>query len=224
MSAGSLYVAKQSYDLSVLRDERELAEKLPAIDIQMRPAGVSTLAITIAVTNRAEFNITPIDITALHSFETGSLYLADDTQSIDKLSSTLSLSSMGSIPSQKTVVTKATLTGVTDGKYEQFSPGLELAFLVRVRLADQQDTIQEITLVRRILAPTRNFQPDPTPQIFLDAIMRMKEEQKNKQLILYSVFVLVAGAAPIALLFYLRRRRVNRTESRNQENAQDNIG
>ena len=73
VSGGSLYISKRSLDLSAAKDERELRDKEPAIDVQVRPAGVSTASITISVLNRADVNITPLDITVEHSFEIGDL-------------------------------------------------------------------------------------------------------------------------------------------------------
>jgi hypothetical protein len=83
VSGGSLYISKRSLDLSAAKDERELRDKEPAIDVQVRPAGVSTASITISVLNRADVNITPLDITVEHSFEIGDLYLSSAKQSID---------------------------------------------------------------------------------------------------------------------------------------------
>jgi hypothetical protein len=71
-----VYFAKQTYNVNAAKEDRVLREKLPAIDVQVRPAGVSTAAITISVLNRADVNITPLDITVEHSFEIGDLYLS----------------------------------------------------------------------------------------------------------------------------------------------------
>lgn len=57
LSGCSLYVAKRAYDLSIVRDQRELPDKKPAIDLQLRPAGVSTLSVTIEIINRSDINI-----------------------------------------------------------------------------------------------------------------------------------------------------------------------
>jgi hypothetical protein len=41
LSAGSLIYTKRSYDLNAAKEERELRDKEPAIDIQIRPLGAS---------------------------------------------------------------------------------------------------------------------------------------------------------------------------------------
>jgi hypothetical protein len=92
-----LYISKRSLDLSAAKDERELRDKEPAIDVQVRPAGVSTASITISMLNRADVNITPLDIMVEHSFEIGDLYLSSAKQSANLLKSSLSLSPMGTI-------------------------------------------------------------------------------------------------------------------------------
>jgi hypothetical protein len=130
---------------SVAKDQRELKDKQPAIDVQIRPAGISNLSVTIFITNRADIDRSPLDIVAENSVEAGSLNFANDRQSIDKLSSSLSLTSMGPIVPKGRSPTEATLSGVTDGRFEQFRPGLELEFTVRIRFADQKDTIEQIS-------------------------------------------------------------------------------
>jgi hypothetical protein len=75
ISAASLVVSKCSYDLTVARDQRELMEKLPALDVQVRPEGGISAALTISIANRGDINIMPLDITAEHSFEAGELFL-----------------------------------------------------------------------------------------------------------------------------------------------------
>jgi hypothetical protein len=97
VSCGSLYVSKRSYDLSAAKDEREIMDKMPAIDVQVRPAGGSSASVTISIINRADINIAPLDITVEHSFEIGDLYLSSAQQSIDLLKSALSLSPIGTI-------------------------------------------------------------------------------------------------------------------------------
>src|ERR1700722_1989538 len=185
LSSASFYVAKRSYDITAAKDARELSEKKPTVDIQMRPTGVSTLAVNIAILNRADVNISPLDVTAEHSLEMGSLYFGNAQQSIEKLSPTLSLRSMGSIAPKGVGTLKATLAGVTDGKFEQFKPGLSLEFTVRIRFADQQDTIKESTIVRRILAPTGGDpELQPTPKCFL---MQSRRQKKLREIIRFSL-------------------------------------
>ncbi|MGA8999847.1 MAG: hypothetical protein WB463_18380, partial [Pseudolabrys sp.] len=49
LSCGSLYFSKVSYDLSSSKEEREQGDKIPAVDIQVRPAGASSAAVTVSV-------------------------------------------------------------------------------------------------------------------------------------------------------------------------------
>jgi hypothetical protein len=153
VSFRSLHIAELSYDLSATKDQRELMDKLPAIDVQVRPDGATSAAMTISIANRGGINIKPLDITAEHSFEAGELYLSSAQQSIDRLKTSLSLASMGTIAPKGIGVLKARLSGATDGKDDRFVPGLELRFAVRVRFADEQDNIRNFTVVRRILPP-----------------------------------------------------------------------
>jgi hypothetical protein len=62
VSCGSLYISKRSYDLSAAKEERELRDKMPAIDVQIRPDGVAAASATISIINRADINIAPLDI------------------------------------------------------------------------------------------------------------------------------------------------------------------
>jgi hypothetical protein len=149
----SLYVSTLSYDLNSAKDQRELRDKMPAIDVQLNPAGMSSAAVTIAITNRADINIAPLDITVEHSFEAGELYLSSAKQKVDLLKSSLSLAPIGSIAPKGVGKLKAWVSGVTDGKEDSFTPGLELVFDVRIRFADEQDTIKTIPITRRILPP-----------------------------------------------------------------------
>jgi hypothetical protein len=151
VSCGSFYVSKKSYDLSVAKDEREMRAKMPAIDVQIRPIGASSASVVISIINRADINIAPLDIRVDHSFEAGDLYLASAQQSVDKLRSSLSLQAMGPIAPKGIGTMKATLSGVTDGKWDSLTPGLELQFTLRIRFADDQDTVQPFTVIRRII-------------------------------------------------------------------------
>jgi hypothetical protein len=123
ISCGSLYVSKRSYDLSVARDERELRDKMPAIDVQIRPRGASAASLVISIINRSDINIAPLSLTVEHSFEAGELYLSNAQQSLDSLKSSLNLQAMGTIAPKGTGTLKATLAGATDGK----SDSLELS-------------------------------------------------------------------------------------------------
>lgn len=151
VSAASFYVSKRSYDLTVAKDARELRDKLPAVDVQVRPIGVSAASMVISIINRADTNIAPLDVKVDHSFEAGDLYLSDAQQSVDKLLSSLNLQSMGTVPPKGKATVKATLSGVTDGKWDSLTPGLELQFTFRIRFADDQDTVQTFGIVRRII-------------------------------------------------------------------------
>jgi hypothetical protein len=148
-----LYLAKLSYNLNAAKDEREIRDTMPAIDVQVRPDGVSTASVTISIINRAAINIAPLDITAEHSFEFGDLYLSSAQQNLDLLKSSLSLSPMGTIAPKDIGNLKVRASGVKDGKDDRFTPGLELQFNVRIRFADEQDSIRTFPIIRRILSP-----------------------------------------------------------------------
>jgi hypothetical protein len=124
---------------------------MPAVDVQIRPTGASSASMVISIINRADINIAPLEIEVDHSFEAGDLYLSDAQQSVDKLLSSLSLRAMGTIVPKGVGTMKATLSGVTDGKWDSLTPGLELQFTLRIRFADEQDTIQTFSIVRRII-------------------------------------------------------------------------
>lgn len=160
ISAASLMYSKRSYDLSAARDERELMDKLPALDVQVRPDGATSAALTISIANRGDVNIVPLDITAEHSFEAGELYLSSAQQSVDSLKTALSLASMGTLAPKAVGSLKARLSGVTDGKDNRFVPGLELRFSVRIRFADEQDNVRTYTVAPRI-SPKSAAEPCP---------------------------------------------------------------
>jgi hypothetical protein len=203
LSGGSFIYTKQAYDLSVAKDQRELKDKQPAIDVQLRPAGLSNLSVTISIVNRADVDISPLDIVSENSIEAGTLYFSNDRQSIDKLSSSLSLTSMGQIVPKGRSTVKATLSGITDGKFEQFHPGLELEFTVHTRFADQQDTVAEIPIVRRILPPLTD-RLQPTPEMFLTVIREAEENRRNQRALFFAEIGL--GLAALAyLIFYVFR-------------------
>jgi hypothetical protein len=204
ISIGSLIYAKRSYELSFARDQRELMDKKPAIDIQMRPQAVSVLSVTISILNRSDVNISPLDIVAHPSIEAGELYFSSDRQSVDKLNSSLSLTPMGIIAPKGNGTIKATLSGVTDGKTERFRPGLELQFSVRTRFADQQDAVEQSSIVRRILPATGSPPLRPTPEMFVDAVVEAKKAQQDQQILFYGLVVL-GFAAVLGLIFYFRR-------------------
>lgn len=163
ISCGSLYVSKRTYDLGAAKDERERREKLPAIDIQIRPDGPTTASATLSIINRDSTLIFPLDITVKHSLEIGELYLSSPQQSLDLMKTSLSLSSLGTLAPKGASALKLRISGATDGKDNRFTPGVELNFLVRIRFADEQDTIKTFSIVRRILAP---LAVEPCPPAF----------------------------------------------------------
>lgn len=147
----SVYVAWQNYELSALKDRREVADKEPSVDLQIRPNQFASSAdMTVAIINRSDINVAPIDITVLHSFDFGEFYLSGGRQSVDDLKSWLSLSSMGSIAPKATATMKAKVSGVTDGKDDSFKSGVELQFAVRIRLGDNLDTVKTFNIVRHV--------------------------------------------------------------------------
>jgi hypothetical protein len=76
---------------------------------------------------------------------------------------------MGTIAPKGSGTVKATLAGATDGKSDSLTPGIELEFNVRIRFADQRDTIVAIPVVRRILPPLTE-RAQPTPEMFINVV------------------------------------------------------
>lgn len=151
VSGGSLLFTKRAYDLAAAKDRRELLEKEPVIDVQVASNGKARSAdFTIYIFNRGDINIVPQDITALHLLEHGDLYLSSARQSVDKLSTSLGLDSMGVIAPKGTATTKAVVSGVTDGKDDWPAEGVDVTFIVRVRVADDTETLKTTTITRRI--------------------------------------------------------------------------
>jgi archaellum component FlaF (FlaF/FlaG flagellin family) len=146
-----VYFAEQTYRLNAAKEERELREKAPAIDLQISPNQFASSAdVVVSIINRGDINIAPQDITVLHSFEFGEFYLSGAKQSVDALKSWLSLLPMGTIAPKAAGTMKAKVSGVTDGKDDAFQSGVELQFAVRIRFGDDQDTVRTFNLVRRI--------------------------------------------------------------------------
>jgi hypothetical protein len=150
-TGASVYIAKRSYDLNAVKENREIGDKEPTVDVDIVPAGASSATVTISVLNRTESNIVPLDITVLPSLEAGEFYFSSSEQSIDRLRSSLSLRRMGTIAPKAAGTMKARLSGVTDGKNDNLTPGLELQFTIRVRLTDSRDTVRTFDIVRRII-------------------------------------------------------------------------
>jgi hypothetical protein len=214
LSGASLFVSKLSYDLSAAKDERELRDKMPAVDVQIWPAGASSASMVISIINRADVNIRPLDISVEHSFEAGELYLSNAQQSLDKLKSSLNLEAMGTIAPKGTGTLKATLAGATDGKSDSLTPGLELEFTVRIRFADQQDTVEQIPIVRRIL-PLLAERLQPTPDMFITAVREAEKTRRNQRVFFFAQILLglVALFSLVFYLFRLRQGRAGKTES-----------
>ncbi len=110
---------------------------------------------------------------------------------------------MGTIAPKGTGTLKATLAGPTDGKSDSLTPGIELEFNVRIRFADQQDTIVPIPVVRRILTPLAE-RPQPTPEMFINAVVEAKKAKRDQQILFYGL-ILFGSAVVLGLIFYLRR-------------------
>jgi len=149
VSCGGFYVAKRAYDLSAIRDAREISAQAPAIDVQIRQSGTAVAAVTISITNRSDVNIAPQSITVLASLKAGVTFFSSKGQKVDDLKSSLSLLQMGTIKPKDTVSIKAELNGQTDGKSDNLEDA-ELPFIVRIRFADDADTFQSFRLTRRI--------------------------------------------------------------------------
>ena len=204
ISGGSLIYAKLAYDLSAAKEERELRDKQPAIDIQIRPLGASAASLVISITNRADFNIAPLSLEVENSVEAGTLYLSSAQQGLDKLRTSLSLQTMGTIVPKGTGTIKATLAGATDGKSDSLTPGIELEFNVRIRIADQRDTIVAIPVVKRILPPLAD-RPQPTEEMLIRVVTEANKARRDQQ-VLFIVEILLGLAASLGLIFYLVRR------------------
>jgi len=76
ISASSHMVSKLPFGLSATKDQREISEQLPAVDLQIIPAGAASASVTISVRNRGEVNVAPQDITVPPSLEQGEFYFA----------------------------------------------------------------------------------------------------------------------------------------------------
>jgi hypothetical protein len=214
LSGGSLIYTKRSYDLNAAKEERELRDKEPAIDIQIRPLGASAASLVISIINRAEFNIAPLSLEVENSLDAGTLYLSSAQQSFDKLRTSLSLQTMGTIAPKGSGTVKVTLAGASDGKSDSLTPGIELEFNVRIRFADQRDTIVAIPVVRRILPPLAE-RPQPTPEMFLDVVTEANRARANQK-VFFIVKILMGLAASLGLVFYLirfLRTKAGKTES-----------
>lgn len=151
VSGGGLLFTKRAYDLAAAKDERELLEREPVVDVQVTPNGKARSAdLTIYIFNRGDINLVPQDITALHLLEHGDLYLSSRRQSVDKLSTSLSLRSMGVIAPKSAATATATVSGVTDGKDDWPTNGVDVTFTIRMRLANHSETLKTMNVTREI--------------------------------------------------------------------------
>jgi hypothetical protein len=139
-----------SYNINARKELREIDEKQPVADIQVIPKGISSGLATISVNNPSDFNVVPQDITVLPSLEAGEFYFSSNRQRIDDLKSSLNLRPMGIIAPKGAGKLEATLAGVMDGKDDAFKSGVELQFVIRLRLGDARDTIKTIDITRNI--------------------------------------------------------------------------
>jgi hypothetical protein len=203
LSGGSLIYTKLTYDLNAAKEERELKDKEPAIDIQIRPLGASAASLVISIINRSDINIAPLSLTVENSLEAGTLYLSSAQQGLDKLRTSLSLQTMATIAPKGTGTLKATLAAATDGKSDNLTPGIALEFNVRIRFADQRDSVLVIPVIRRILPPLAE-RPQPTPEMLIEAMVSANKVRKSQQ-ILFFAEILLGPAALLGLIFYLFR-------------------
>ncbi|WP_131868743.1 MULTISPECIES: hypothetical protein [unclassified Bradyrhizobium] len=211
ISAGSLIYTKRSYDLSVAKELREVQEKQPAIDLQISPRGPSAAAFALSIINRSETNIVPLSMRVEHSFEAGDLYLSSGQQSLDKLSSTLDLQSLGVIGPKASAKLNGILAGATDGKSDSLTPGLELHFTFHLRYGDQADTIGTIDVIRRIL-PAVTDRLHPTPEMFLSVVQEAQRKARQREFLYFlAQIVLAVVAISVALVIVLRRLRQARS-------------
>jgi hypothetical protein len=165
--------------------------------------------LVISIINRANINIAPLSLAVENSLEAGTLYLSGAQQSLDKLRTSLSLETMGTIAPKGTGTVKATLAGATDGKSDSLTPGIELEFNVRIRFADQRDTIVAIPVVRRILSPLAE-RPQPTPEMLIEVVTEANKARRNQKA-LFVAEMLLGLAASLGLIFYLFRLRQARS-------------
>jgi hypothetical protein len=146
-----VYFTKLGHDLNLRKEEREQREREPTVDIDVRPnRRASSAEITISILNRGEIVIVPLDITVLPSFEWGEFYFSGPGQSLDGLKSTLSLGSMGTLLPKAAGKVQGIVAGVTDGKDDSFKSVVELQFIVRIRLGDEQGAVKFFPMVRRV--------------------------------------------------------------------------
>jgi hypothetical protein len=151
VSGASFLVSKKSYDLSLTKDERELRDKQPAVDLRIAPnRNASSADVTISIINRSDVNIAPQDIIVFPSLDAGEFYFSNSRQSVDKLKSSLSLLPMGSIAPKGTGTMQVKISGATDGKDDSFALGVELQFAIRIRFGDERDTLTTSEVVRRV--------------------------------------------------------------------------
>ena len=149
LSAGATW---RGYELNLARDQRELRSKRPAIDIRMIPSkNPVDITLNVSITNRSDINITPQAIKVSSQptigFDSGIGALAIGKAAIGEITSPVAfLLEMGTIkPGQSREIA---LTA--RAKSPPFPTGMELQFTVAIRLADEQDSVEEYSLIRRV--------------------------------------------------------------------------
>ena len=74
---------------------------------------------------------------------------------------------------------------------------------VRIRFADQRDTVVAIPVVRRILPPLAE-RSQPTEEMLISVVMEANKAHRNRQVV-FIVEILLGPAASLGLIFYLFR-------------------
>jgi hypothetical protein len=146
------YYSKRAYDLNAARDQREQRSKRPAIDIQMRPSqNPVDVLLDVSITNRSDINISPQVITIsappTAGFDSGIGSLTIGKTGVGEITSPVAwLLEMGPIKPGASGSINLTVRA----KSPPFPTGTELQFAVWVRLADEQDSVEQYRVIRRI--------------------------------------------------------------------------
>src|ERR1700694_404885 len=82
--------------------------------------------------------------------------------------------------------------------------GLELEFTVRIGFADHQDTVEQRSIVRRILPPLAD-RIQPSPDMFITAVREAEKARRNQRVYFFAQ-ILLGFVALFFLIFYLFRR------------------
>jgi hypothetical protein len=146
------YYSKRGYDLNVARDQREQRARRPAIDIRMSPAqNPLDVSLDVSITNRSDINIAPQAISVLAhpipGFDAGAGPLSIGKEGASEISTpTAWLLDMGTIKPGDTGSIKLAVRA----QMPPFPTGMELQFNVDIRLADEQDSVEQYAVIRRI--------------------------------------------------------------------------